>query len=133
MRSISVELSLEIDENRTTRGEFLIGDGLLKLCVAFVHFRGERSSVEFFTRLSKLVNKGELKIAEAFDGGIASGLKSPVLSCPYWERQMPARFMTIMTSAKPRSGGTRLNGGRISERQRLEPSHESLARNFPGR
>ena len=37
MRSISVELSFEIDEDRTTRGEFLIGDGLLKLCVAFVH------------------------------------------------------------------------------------------------
>src|SRR5882724_11635106 len=75
MRSISVELSFEIEEDRTTCGEFLIGDGLLKLCVAFVHFRGERSSVEFFTGHSKLVDKGELKIAQAFDGGIASGFR----------------------------------------------------------
>jgi len=75
MRSISVELSFEIDEDRTTRGEFLIGDGLLKLCVAFVHFRGERSSVEFFTRHSKLVDKGKFEIAQAFDGGIASGFR----------------------------------------------------------
>ena len=73
MRSISVELSFEIDEDRTARGEFLIGDGLLKLCVAFVHFRGERSGVEFFARHSKLVDKGKLKIAQAFDRGIASG------------------------------------------------------------
>src|SRR6476620_4837077 len=73
MRSISVELSFEIDEDRTTCGEFLIGDGLLKLCVAFVHFRGERSSVEFFTRHSKLVDKGKFKIAQAFDRSIASG------------------------------------------------------------
>src|SRR4029453_14992271 len=75
MRSISVKLSFEIDEDRTTRGEFLIGDGLLKLRVAFVHFRGERSSVEFFTRHSKLVDKGEFEIAQAFDGGIASGFR----------------------------------------------------------
>src|SRR5580765_7955024 len=47
MRSISVELSFQIDEDRTTRGEFLIGDGLLKLCVAFIHLRVERSGVEF--------------------------------------------------------------------------------------
>src|SRR6266404_6891322 len=73
MRSISVELSFEIDEDRTSRGEFLIGDSLLKLCVAFVRFRGERSGVEFFTRHGKLVDKGELEIAQAFDGGIASG------------------------------------------------------------
>ena len=63
MRSISVELSFEIDEHRTTGGEFLIGDGLLELCVAFVHFRGERSSVEFFTRHSKLVDEGKFKVA----------------------------------------------------------------------
>src|SRR5438874_11966296 len=75
MRSISIELSFEIDEDWTTRGEFLIGDGLLKLCVAFVHFRGERSSVEFSTRHSKLVDKGKFKIAQAFDRGIASGFR----------------------------------------------------------
>src|SRR5512132_4239059 len=75
MRSISVELSFQIDEDRTTRGEFLIGDGLLKFCVAFVHFCGERSGVEFFTRHSKLVDKGNFKVAQAFDGGIASGFR----------------------------------------------------------
>src|SRR6266487_3968762 len=73
MRSISVELSFEIDEDRTTRSEFLIGDGLLKFCVAFVHLRVERSGVKFFARHSKLVDKGKLKIAQAFDRGIASG------------------------------------------------------------
>src|SRR4029077_1047633 len=73
MRSISVELSLQIDEDRTTRGEFLIGDGLLKFCVAFVHLRVERSGIELFARHSEFVNESKLKIAQAFDGGIASG------------------------------------------------------------
>jgi hypothetical protein len=73
IRSISVELSLQIVEDRTTRSEFLIGDGPLKLCVAFVHLRVERSGVEFFARNSKLVDKGKLEIAQAFDRGIASG------------------------------------------------------------
>src|SRR5204862_4783801 len=73
MRSISVELSFQIPEDRTTRGEFLIGDGLLKFCVAFVHLRVERSGIEFFATHSKLVDKGEFKIAQAFDRGIASG------------------------------------------------------------
>ena len=73
VRSISVELSFEIDEDRTPRGEFLIGDSLLKFCVAFGHLRVERSGVEFFARHSKLVDKGKLEIAQAFDRGIASG------------------------------------------------------------
>src|SRR4029077_20499686 len=73
MGSISVELSFQIDEDRTTRGKFLIGDGLLKFCVAFIHLRVERSGFKFFARHSKLVNKGQLKIAQAFDRGIASG------------------------------------------------------------
>src|SRR4029077_11084646 len=73
MRSVSVELSFQIDEDRTTRSEFFIGDGLLKFCVAFVHLRVERSCVEFFARHGKLVNKGQLKIAQTFDRGIASG------------------------------------------------------------
>ena len=71
MRSIRVELSFQIPEDRTTRGEFLIGDGLLKFCVAFVHLRVERSGIELFARHSKLVDKGEFKIAQAFDRGIA--------------------------------------------------------------
>jgi len=73
MRSVGIELSFEVNEHRTTRGEFLIGDGLLKFCVAFVHLRVECSGIEFFARHSNLVDKGELKIAEAFDRGIASG------------------------------------------------------------
>src|SRR5205823_13750683 len=75
MRSMSVELSFQIPEDRTTRGEFLIGDGLLKFCVALVHLRVERSGVEFFASHSKLVDKGKLKTAQAFDRGIASGFR----------------------------------------------------------
>src|SRR5262245_34685562 len=75
MRSVSIELSLQIDEHRTTRGEFLIGDGLLKFCVPFVHLRVKCSGVEFFARHSKLVDKGELKIAQAFDRGVASAFR----------------------------------------------------------
>jgi hypothetical protein len=73
MRSVSIELSFQIDEDWTTRGEFLIGDGLLKFRVAFVDLRVGRCRVEFFAWHSKLVDKGKLKIAQAFDGGIASG------------------------------------------------------------
>src|SRR5437764_12970241 len=70
MRSISVELSFQIDEDGTTHGEFLIGDGLLKFCVAFVHLRVKRSGIEFFAKHSKLVDKGEFKTAHAFYRGI---------------------------------------------------------------
>src|SRR6476620_6297374 len=75
MRSISVELCLKIDKHRTTRGEFLIGDGLLKFCVAFVHLGVERRGVKFLPRYGKLVDKREMKIAETLDGSIASGFR----------------------------------------------------------
>jgi hypothetical protein len=48
VRSVSIELAFQIDEDRTTCGEFLIGDGLLKFCVAFVHFRVERGGINSF-------------------------------------------------------------------------------------
>src|SRR5437763_16724252 len=67
MRSISVELSFQIDEDRTTRGEFLIGDGLLKFRVAFVHLRVERRGIERFARHRKFVDKGEFKLLPALD------------------------------------------------------------------
>src|SRR4029077_11934477 len=67
-----VELRLQIDEHWSPRREFLFGDGLLKLGVAFVHFSIERSGVEFLARHSELVNKGKFKTAQAFDRGIAS-------------------------------------------------------------
>src|SRR6266480_5858745 len=73
MRSISVELRLKIDKHRTTRGEFLIGDGLLKFCVAFVDLGVECGGVKFLPGYGKLINEREVKTAEAFDGSIASG------------------------------------------------------------
>src|SRR5215216_7454845 len=75
MRSISIELCFKIDKHRTTRSELIIGNGLLKFCVAFVHLRVECSGVEFFARHSELVDKGKLKVAQAFDGSIASGFR----------------------------------------------------------
>src|SRR6476620_11381373 len=75
MLSISIELRLKIDKHRTTRGEFLIGDGLLKFCVAFVHLGVERRGVKFLPGYRKLINEREVKIAEAFDGSVASGFR----------------------------------------------------------
>src|SRR5882757_304981 len=75
MRSISIELCLKIDKHRTTRGEFLIGDGLLKFCVAFVDLGVECGGVKFLPGYGKLVNEREVKTAEAFDGSVASGFR----------------------------------------------------------
>ena len=47
VRSISVEYRFEIDKHRTTRGEFIIGDGLLKFRVALVDFGVECGGVKF--------------------------------------------------------------------------------------
>src|SRR5262249_8551639 len=73
MRGISVKLSFKVDKHRTTRGEFIIGDGLLKFCVTIVHFGVECGGVKFFSGHGKLVDEREMKTAEAFNGGIASG------------------------------------------------------------
>src|ERR1051325_258487 len=75
MRSVGIELCFEIDEYRAARCKFLIGDGLLKFCIAFVYLGVERGSINFFSGHCKLVNKCEMKTAEAFDGGIASGFR----------------------------------------------------------
>src|SRR5882757_9542746 len=75
MRSISVELRLKIDKHRTTRGELLIGDGLLKFCIAFVHLGVECGGVKFLSGYGKLIDEREVKAAKAFDGGVASGFR----------------------------------------------------------
>ena len=72
MRSISVELRLKIDKYRTTRSEFLIGDGLLKFSVSLVNPGVERGGVKFLPRYGKLVDEREVKAAKAFDGSVTS-------------------------------------------------------------
>src|SRR5262245_40569820 len=74
MRCISVKLRFKIDKYRSTRGEFIIGDGLLKFCVAFVHLGVECGCVKFLPGHCKLIDEREMKTTQAFDGGIASGL-----------------------------------------------------------
>src|SRR3954468_9423203 len=74
MRSISVELRFEIHKHRTTRSEFLIGNGLLKFCISFVDLGVKCGGVKFLARHGKLVNEREVKTAEAFDGRVASAL-----------------------------------------------------------
>ena len=64
MRSISVELRFKIDKHRTTRSEFIIGDGLLKFCIAFVHFGVECGGVKFLPWYGKLVDEREVKTAK---------------------------------------------------------------------
>ena len=73
MRRVSVELPLEIDQYWATRREFLIRNGLLKLCVALIHLGVERSSIEAFAGDGKLVNECEFKISQAFNLRVASG------------------------------------------------------------
>src|SRR5436190_22743456 len=73
MRSISVELRFKIDKHRTTRGEFLIGDGLLKFGIALVDLGVECGGVKFFSGYGELVDEGEVKTGEALDGSIDSG------------------------------------------------------------
>src|SRR5436309_3507428 len=73
MRCVGIELRLEINQNRTTCGELLICDGLLKLGVSFVYFRVERRAIKTFFRDGELVDKRKMKTAQAFDLRIASG------------------------------------------------------------
>src|SRR3954451_12258789 len=75
MRSISVELRFEIHKHRTTRGEFFIGNGLLKFCVAFIDLGVERGGVKFLARHGKLVDEREVKTAEALNGRVASAFR----------------------------------------------------------
>ena len=75
MRSISIELRFKIDKDRTARGEFLVGDGLLKFCVAFVNFGVECGGVKFLPGYGKLVDERKVKTAESFDGSVASAFR----------------------------------------------------------
>src|SRR6476661_3227168 len=75
MRSISVELRFEIDKHRTTRGEFIIGDGLLKFRVALVHFGVEFGGVKFLPGHGKFVDERQVKTAEALYGSVASAFR----------------------------------------------------------
>src|SRR6266446_3138476 len=73
MRCIGIKLRFKVDQNRTTRREFLICDGLLKFGVSFVHFRVERRAIETFFGNGELVDKRKMKTAQAFDLRIAPG------------------------------------------------------------
>jgi hypothetical protein len=73
MRCVGIELRLEIDQNRTTRRELLICNGLLKFGVSFIHFCIERRGIETFLWHGELVDKRKMKTAQAFDLRIASG------------------------------------------------------------
>jgi len=75
MRSICVELRFKIDKHRTTRGEFIIGDRLLKFRVALVHFGVECGGVKFLPGHRKLVDERQVKTAKAFYGRIASAFR----------------------------------------------------------
>src|ERR1700752_2920639 len=75
MRSISVELCFKINKYRTTRGEFLIGDGLLKHGIALVYLGVECGCVKFFPGHRKFVDKRKMKTAQAFYRGIASAFR----------------------------------------------------------
>jgi hypothetical protein len=68
-------LRFKIDKHRTTRGEFLVGNGLLKFCVAFIDLGVECGGVKFLPRYGKLVDECDVKTAKAFDGGVASAFR----------------------------------------------------------
>jgi hypothetical protein len=72
MRCVGVELALEIDQDRATRREFLIGDCLLELRVSLADLGVERARIEAFAGHGKLVDENELKISQTFDLRIAS-------------------------------------------------------------
>src|SRR4029077_18051680 len=72
MCCIGVELRFEIDQHWPTRGEFLIGNGLLKFRVARVYFGVENGGVEAFAWHGEVVDEREVKTAQTFDRGIAS-------------------------------------------------------------
>ncbi len=75
MCRIGLELGLARSCSTGRRAvNFSFGDGLLKFCVAFVHLGVERGGVETFAGHGELVDKRELKTAQAFDPSIASGL-----------------------------------------------------------
>ena len=75
VRSISVKLRFKIDKHRTTRSEFIVGDGLLKFCITLVHFGVECRGVKFLPWYGKLVDEREVKTAEFLDGSIASAFR----------------------------------------------------------
>jgi hypothetical protein len=74
MRRVSVELPLEIDQYWATRREFLIRNGLLKLCVALIHLGVECGGIKAFAGYGELVDECEFKISQAFNLRVASGL-----------------------------------------------------------
>src|SRR5579884_1613357 len=74
MSSVGVELGLEIDQHRTTSRKFFVGNRLLKFCVALVHPGLKRSAIEPFPGDRELIDKRQMKIAEAFDARVAAGL-----------------------------------------------------------
>jgi hypothetical protein len=74
MCCVGVELAFEINQNRPARCELLIGNGLLKFGISLVDLGVERGGIETFAGYSKLIDKREFKISEAFNLRVASGL-----------------------------------------------------------
>src|SRR4029077_924750 len=74
MRCIGVELAFEIDQDWAARGEFFIGNSLLKFCIALAYLGVERGGIEAFSGYGKLVDKREFKISQAFNLRVASSL-----------------------------------------------------------
>src|ERR1041384_4722077 len=72
MSSISVELRFEIDKYGAPRSKFIVGNGLLKLSVAFVDARVESGRIEMFSWHGEFVDEPELKIPEALNLCVAS-------------------------------------------------------------
>jgi hypothetical protein len=70
---VSIELCFQIDQNRTARCEFLIGDRLLKFRVAFVHLRVKRGGIKSLFGHGEFVNESEMKAAQAFNLRVAAG------------------------------------------------------------
>ena len=73
MCGIGVELPFKIDQHRTPRSEFVISNRLLKFRIALVDLGVERGGIETFAGYSKLVDKREFKISQAFNLRVASG------------------------------------------------------------
>jgi len=73
MSSVGVELGLEIDQHRAASGKFFLGNGLLKFCVALAHPGLKRGAIEPFPGDRKLVDKRQMKIAQAFNARVTSG------------------------------------------------------------
>src|SRR4029077_1449713 len=114
MCCIGVELRFEIDQHWPTRGEFLIGNGLLKFRVARVYFGVENGGVEAFAWHGEVVDEREVKTAQTFDRGIASSFAK--------SRGAAARDHDCDSAEESVSNDEILRGSRAHKAQLLTPS-----------